>query len=57
MSFKDIKKGILKMVLGEEASTTIEKNEKTKKNWKTCTLRVRNWSTRFILKRLVSSMT
>ena len=31
MSFKDIKKGILKMVLGEEASTTIEKNEKKRK--------------------------
>ena len=31
MSFKDIKKGILKMVLGEEASTTIEKNEKKQK--------------------------
>ena len=31
MSFKDIKKGILKMVLGEEASTTIEKNEKKHK--------------------------
>ena len=31
MSFEDIKKGILKMVLGEEASTTIEKNEKKQK--------------------------
>ena len=31
MRFKDIKKGILKMVLGEEASTTIEKNEKKQK--------------------------
>lgn len=31
MSLKEIKKGILKMVLGEEASTTIEKNEKTKR--------------------------
>ena len=31
MNLKEIKKGILKMVLGEEASTTIEKNEKKQK--------------------------
>ena len=29
---EEIKKKIVKMVLGEEASTTIEKNEKSKKS-------------------------